>query len=95
MYMTGYRVGFPAWRLVAKLGVPMVIKVVVHKDHESGTFWAEGQGLRGLVVTGRDLNELYRECTAAIEELMSLELGGHSPKSVEPRMAFPQAFMAV
>jgi predicted RNase H-like HicB family nuclease len=95
MFITGYRVGFPGWRLVAKLGVPMVVKIVVHKDKDSGTFWAEGQGLRGLVVTGKDLNELYSECTAAIDELMSLELDGYQPRSLEPRMAFPKAFMAV
>lgn len=94
MFMTGYRVGLPFWRLVAKAGFPMTIKVDVHFDKECGSYWAEGVGLRGLVVTGKDLDELHQECTYAIEELMRLELNGRTPRAIEQRMAFPQGFMA-
>lgn len=94
MFITGYRVGLPLWRLAARVGVPMTIKVLVHSDKESGTYWAEGVGLRGLVVTGKDLDELHEECTNAIEELMRLELKGHTPSTIEQRMAFQQGFMA-
>lgn len=94
MFMTGYRVGLPLWRFFAKAGVPMTIKVIVHSDKESGTYWAEGVGLRGLIVTGNDLDELHEECTSAIDELMRLELDGRVPSAIEQRMAFPQGFMA-
>ena len=94
MFITGYRVGLPLWRLAAKAGMPMTIRVVVHSDKESGTYWAEGVGLRGLIVTGKDLDELHEECTNAIEELMRLELNGRTPRAIEQRMAFPQGFMA-
>ena len=94
MYATSYRVGLPLWRFFAKAGVPMTIKVIVHADKESGTYWAEGVGLRGLVVTGKDLDELHEECTIAIDELMRIELDGQSPRAIEQRMAFQQGFMA-
>jgi predicted RNase H-like HicB family nuclease len=94
MIFTSYRVGLPLWRLFAKAGFPMSIKVIVHSDKESGTYWAEGVGLRGLVVTGSDLDELHEECTNAIDELIRLELDGRVPRAIEQRMSFPQGFMA-
>ncbi len=92
MFKNGYRVGLPFWRLAAKAGVPMTIKVLVHVDKESGTYWAEGVGLRGLVVTGKDLDELHSECTAAIDDLMQLELKDRVTSMLD--MKFPQVAMA-
>lgn len=89
-----YRVGLPLWRLAARAGIPMTIKVLVYADKESGTYWAEGVGLRGLVVTGKDLDELHEECTNAIDELMRFELKGHTPPTIAHSMAFQQGFMA-
>jgi len=94
MFISSYRVGLPLWRIFAKAGVPVSVKVLVHLDKESGTYWAEGVGLRGLVVTGHDLDELHTECTNAIAELLNLELNGHAPKAIEQRMAFQQGYIA-
>ena len=40
-----YRLGFPGWKLAARLGVPLVFGVRVHKDEAFGTYWAESNDM--------------------------------------------------
>jgi predicted RNase H-like HicB family nuclease len=68
-----YRVGFPGWKLAAKLGVPVLIKVQLHFDPESKSYWAKSDDLDGLVVSGQTLDELRAEVRSAAETLLELE----------------------
>lgn len=76
-----YRVGFPFWKSAARLGVPVLVRVHVHHDAESKTYWADSPDLDGLVVSGTSLDELHKEVLAAADELLQLEVDGHKAKA--------------
>ena len=81
-----YRVGFPGWKLAARLGVPVIVRVDVHFDVESKSYWANSPGLDGLVVSGTTLDELRNEVRGAAEALLELEMNGHA--LVKPEYLF-------
>ncbi len=68
-----YRVGFPGWKVAARLGVPLVVRVAVVKDDEAGVLVATSPDLRGLVVESPTREELLTslfECTEMLLEDM-------------------------
>lgn len=69
-----YRIGFPGWRLAARVGVPLCLRVQAFKDDESNSYWAKSDDLNGLVVSGTTLDELQREVMAAVPLLLQLEV---------------------
>lgn len=76
-----YRVGFPGWKLAARLGVPVLVRVHVHQDVETKSFWADSPDLDGLVVAGQTLDELRSEVNLAAGELLDLAIEGHKTKA--------------
>lgn len=80
--MSPYRVGWPAWKLVARAGLPVAFRVCVYRDDETGTFWADSPDLDGFVVTGADLEELKREASQAAQDLLDIECNGAHPRAV-------------
>ena len=82
-----YRVGFPGWKIVARFGAPMLVRVDVHYVAEAKSYWTSSPDLKGLVVTGDTLDELFREAKSGINDLMELELDGASV-SAKPRLSF-------
>ena len=77
-----YRVGFPFWKVAARSGVRMKMRIDVHQDDEAGVFFATSRDLPGLVVEAHDLDELAKEIRAAAAELLTEEL--RSPMKKEP-----------
>lgn len=69
-----YRIGFPGWRLAARVGLPLRLRVQAFKDEESNSYWAKSDDLDGLVVSGATLDELQREVMAAVSVLLQLEV---------------------
>ena len=80
-----YRVGFPGWKLAARVGVPVVMRVDVHFDQESKTFWADSPNLDGLVVSGQTLDELRDEVRSAAETLLEIQFRGRGHATPEYR----------
>lgn len=76
-----YRVGMPFWKTVARLGAPVLVRVHVHFDKASNTYWAESPDLDGLTVSGADLDELHREVMSAADELLQLAVDGHATRA--------------
>lgn len=76
-----YRVGFPFWKLAARLNVPLLVRVHVHQDKASNTYWADSPDLDGLTVSGQDLDELHREVLAATNALLGLAVSGHPTRA--------------
>ena len=72
-----YRVGFPLWKAAARMGVPVLVRVHVHHDRESNSYWADSPDLDGLVVSGQTLDEVRKEVTAAADVLLELAINGH------------------
>lgn len=74
-----YRVGFPGWKLAARVGIPVLVRIHAHYDAESKSYWADSPDLDGMVVAGGDLDELQQEAIAATGELLSLAMTSKSP----------------
>lgn len=87
-------VGFPGWKLLVHMGLPVRVRVAVHFDDQSRTLWADSPDLAGLVVAGDTLAELLREADAAARTLVELALGDGRATAMgavvtEPRLAAP------
>lgn len=80
-----YRVGRPFWRQVARAGVPVRLRVEVHFDEESNSYWASSDDLDGLVVAGDTLDELRSEVVSAATVLLEMELA-EAPRHVTADM---------
>jgi predicted RNase H-like HicB family nuclease len=89
-----YRVGFPGWKIAARFGAQMYIRVNVHFDPEVKSYWTSSPDLTGLVVTGNSLDELIREAKAGIDTLMEIELNGATVEA-KPRLIFSDSAFCV
>ncbi len=81
-----YRVGMPFWKVAARLGVPMLVRVQVARDAEAGVFVATSPDLRGLVAEAKTSTELIRavyDCTDLL-----LEAALNSPLKSKPLAAW-------
>lgn len=75
-----YRVGFPGWKLAARVGIPVLVRIQAHYDAESKSYWADSPDLDGLTVAGGDLDELQQEALAAAGELLGLAMTSKTPQ---------------
>lgn len=75
-----YRVGFPGWKLAARFGVPLLVKINVIRDTEASVFVATSADLPGLVVEASDLDQLMPEVYGCVGMLLEDQLK-HPPKS--------------
>ena len=71
-----YRIGFPGWKIAARAGIPLFLRVEVHHDAEVDRYWADSPDLRGLVMEAQSLDELFASTRAAALDLLELQLGG-------------------
>lgn len=69
-----YRVGFPGWKLAARLGVPLMFRVDVHHDSDARVFIATSEDLRGLVVEAATKDELISSVYDCVDMLMVEQL---------------------
>lgn len=72
--MFKYRVGFPFWKTLARLGVTLSISVDVFYDDEAEVFVAISSNLRGLVAEAPTLKELLHEIRTTAEDLLYIAL---------------------
>ena len=84
-----FRVGWPGWKLAARLGLPVLVRVQVMLDKETGSYWAKSRDLDGLVVSGETLDELMSEAVAASQELLALQLS--APARAATRLTYQQS----
>ncbi len=75
-----YRIGYPFWKLAARAGVPMLLRVEVIRDHDAGVFVATSSDLRGLVAEAKTADDLVRSVYDCIDMLLEAELH-HAPKA--------------
>lgn len=83
-----YRIGFPGWKIAARLGVPLSLRVRIHFDPEVSSYWTSSPDLGSLIVTGQSLDELFKEVHLATPDLIELELG--SPAKLGKTTFTPQ-----
>ncbi len=75
-----YRVGLPFWKMAAKLGVRLKIRVVVFHDEEADVFGAYSPDLKGLHCEAKTVPELREIVDDCIMMLLSHELGQGTPR---------------
>ena len=74
-----YRAGFPGWKIAARFGVDLLVKINVLNDKEAGVFVATSNDLPGLVVEVRSLENLFPEVYDCVGMLLLAQLK-HEPK---------------
>ena len=68
--MKPYPAGWPFWKEVARVGVPIGINVNVIRDDEAGVYVALNSNLKGLVAEAPTLDELRANIDLATEDLL-------------------------
>jgi Domain of unknown function (DUF1902) len=69
--MINWTAGYPFWKLAAKAGFTIVVRVKIAKDEEAGVYIAMNDTI-GLAVEGDSMETLYSEIDAAIPDLLAL-----------------------
>lgn len=67
-----YPVGYPLWRLFARLGFTLKIRVDIVRDPEAGVFVATSRDLQGLVCESETLDSLRNDIRRATNALLSV-----------------------
>ena len=76
-----WRLGFPGWRIAARLGFQIKIKIGVFHDTEAGVYFATSEDI-GLAVESESLDGLLKEIHAAIPVLLEVAHSSiHKPKA--------------
>jgi hypothetical protein len=88
--MFAYRVGFPGWKVAARAGWPVRLRIDVHHDPEVNSYWTTSSDLNGLVVTGATLNEVRNEARLASESLLDRAMNDHAVQAT-PELRFRDA----
>ena len=82
--MNTYRVGLPLWKLVARRGGQMSLRIDLQRDDEAGVFVATSPDLRGLVVESASLDALVKDLPECVDMLMHEilhEVPKHTPRA--------------
>jgi Domain of unknown function (DUF1902) len=66
-----YRVGYPGWRIAARVGLPLKLRVEVIFDEDAKVFVASSEDLKGLVVEATTIEQLRNEIENCTSELMT------------------------
>lgn len=61
-----YRVGNLGWRVAARIGIPLKVRIDVIFDDEAKVFVATSEDLKGLVVEAATVEELWAEIKHAL-----------------------------
>lgn len=77
-----YRIGYPFWKLLARMGVPMVIRVDVLRDQEADVYVATSNDVKGLLCESAFLDDFVKEVDATADELLQIYLAEVSLKPV-------------
>lgn len=77
-----YKIGYPFWKVAAKLGVAMKIRVDVLRDDEANVYVASSDDLPGLVCEAATMDMLVDEVNASIGELLAFQLSASARQPV-------------
>jgi predicted RNase H-like HicB family nuclease len=83
--MLSYRVGFPGWKIAARAGLRVKLRIDVLRDEEAKVFVARSPDLRGLVAEAETLDELVANLQAAVNDLMLHEIHAETKPRTELR----------
>jgi len=76
-----YRIGFPFWKLLARMALPMRLRVNILHDPEANVYVAQSPDLDGLIVEAHTLEDLKNEALLAASCLLELKLHREIPQA--------------
>lgn len=82
-----YRVGNPGWRVAARVGIPLNVRIDVIFDDEAKVFVATSEDLKGLVVEAATVEELWAEIKQCACELLVEECQPQRPVAREKKIS--------
>lgn len=82
-----YRAGLPGWKLAARAGATISLRVSILKDDEAGVYVARSHDLDGLVAEAETLDALMDEVNSSARELLTMTLHRPAPARTELRWA--------
>ena len=89
-----YRLGWIFSKWIAKIGLPLLIKVEIIHDNEANVYIATSSDLIGLIVEADTLDELEKEVLELVPELLILN-NSTLPTKSNTRLAFFQPPIAI
>lgn len=87
-----YRVGFPGWKLAARIGIPVIFRVEVMHDEEAGVYVATSPDLPGLVAEAKTKDEMFHAVYDCVHMLMEEHL--KQPPKSKPLAAWTGELLA-
>lgn len=72
---------WPGWRALARLGIPVEIRVDVRFDPEAQVYYVSDSNLKGLRVEAETLDEMQIEILAAASDLLEARFDGSPPRT--------------
>lgn len=89
-----YRVGFPGWKIAARLGFPLCVKVSVLWDKDAKVFVAQSDDFLpefGCVAESDTWEGLQKELQAVFEDAFEVIFGSKTKEpSIHPYLNFAQ-----
>ena len=79
-----YTVGWPGWKIAARLGIPLRVKVKISLDKEAGVYVAICDNFLpefAIACEGEDFESLKKEIKACLEDGLEITLGNISRES--------------
>ena len=70
-----YRIGFPFWKIMARLGFVLSYRYDIYYSRESDDYCAYSPDIKGLFAESKDLNEVVSAMQEGAKELVSIDLG--------------------
>lgn len=77
-----YRIGWPLWKLAAKLGCTLSYRYDIYKnnDPEDTYYYAHSVDIKGLFASGKTVEEVQEAMENGAKTLVNLDLYGDSEK---------------
>ncbi len=73
-----YKIGWPFWKILGKMGLPLKISIQVLHDAEANVFVAKSDDLPGLVCESETIELLFKEVRLGITDLLSVYMESDS-----------------
>lgn len=82
-----YRIGFPGWKIAARMGLPLTVKIRILFDESARVFVAVSDGFgphSGLIAEASSWPDLMKEVAAQIEAALAFLFGKPLPARLTP-----------
>ena len=62
------------WKVLAKIGLPIMVTFAIAKDDEANVYIGKSVGLKGVYAEAATLEELFANLKSALDDVLYIEL---------------------